>query len=130
MAKTLYWISYIQKLVNNKKGSLKCTSKPSLITQKIFDNDLVAIHKIKTTLIFNNPAYVGMCILELSKVWILLWLYQKKYGNKSRLLFTDNESLIYDTENENIYDDLSKNKETFDFSNYSAKSKYYMIPMH
>ena len=86
MAKTLYWISYIKKLVKNKKGSLKCTSKPSLITQKIFDNDLVAIHKIKTTLIFNNPAYVGMCILELSKVWILLWLYQKKIWQQIKII--------------------------------------------
>ena len=60
----------------------------------------------------------------------IMIISKKKYGNKSRLLFTDNESLIYDTENENIYDDLSKNKETFDFSNYSAKSKYFMIPMH
>ena len=33
--------------------------------------------------------------------------------------------MIYDTETENIYDDLSKSKETFDFSDYSAKSKYY-----
>ena len=35
---------------------------------KNFDNDLVAICKSKTTLTLNNPAYVGMCILDLSKV--------------------------------------------------------------
>ena len=34
------------------------------LAQKIFNNDLVVIHKIKT---LNKPAYVGKCILELSK---------------------------------------------------------------
>ena len=36
--------------------------------QNIFDNKLVAIRKNKVTLILNKPAYVGMCIFELSKV--------------------------------------------------------------
>ena len=31
------------KLVNNKKDYLKCTSKPSYMSHKIFDNNLVAI---------------------------------------------------------------------------------------
>ena len=37
------------------------------VTKK-FDNGLVAICKSKTTVTLNNPAYVGMCILDLSKV--------------------------------------------------------------
>ena len=35
---------------------------------KIFGNDLVTIHKSKVTLTLNKPAYVGMCILDLSKI--------------------------------------------------------------
>ena len=46
-----------------------------------------------------------------------------EYGNKSRLLFTDTDSLLYKVETENVYDEFSKNKDMFDFSNYSAKSK-------
>ena len=56
------------KLVSNKKDYLKWTSKPSYMSHKIFDNDLVAIRKNKVTLTRNKPAYTGMCILELSKV--------------------------------------------------------------
>ena len=56
------------KLVSNKKDYLKWTSKPSYMSHKIFDNDLVAIRKNKVTLTLNKPAYIGMCILELSKV--------------------------------------------------------------
>ena len=33
--------------------------------------------------------------------------------------------MVYEIETENVYDDFSKNKEMFDFSNYSAKSKYF-----
>ena len=35
------------RLVSNKKDYLKWTSKLSFMSQKIFDNDLVAIRKIK-----------------------------------------------------------------------------------
>ena len=35
-----------------KKNYSKWTSKPSYVSQKIFDNDLVAIRKSKVTLIF------------------------------------------------------------------------------
>ena len=49
----------------------------------------------------------------------------KKYGHKSILLCTKTDSLMYETETENAYDDFNKNKEMFDFSNYSAKSEYY-----
>ena len=37
------------KLVKNKKDYLKWTFKPSYMSQKIFDNDLVAIRKNKVT---------------------------------------------------------------------------------
>ena len=39
------------KLVNNEKDYLKCTSKPSYMSHKIFGNDLVAIPKSKLALI-------------------------------------------------------------------------------
>ena len=39
----------------------------------------------------------------------------------SRLLFTDTDSLMYETKTEDVYDDFSKDKEMFDFSNYSAE---------
>ena len=56
------------QLVNKEKDYLKCTSKPSYMSHKIFDNNLVAIRKSKLALKLNKPAYIGMCILQLSKV--------------------------------------------------------------
>ena len=56
------------KLVSNKKDYLKWTSKPSYMSQKIFDNNLVEIHENNVTLTLNQPAYIEMCILGLNKV--------------------------------------------------------------
>ena len=116
------------KPASNKKDYLKWTSKPSYMSHKIFDNDLVAIRKNKVTLILNKPAYIGMCILELSKVLMYEFHYdytKNKYVNNSRLLFTDTDSLMYEIKTEDVYKDFSSDKEMFDFSNYSTKSKYY-----
>ena len=70
-----------------------------------------------------------MCILELSKVLVYELYYDyiiNKYGNDSRLLlFTDTDSLTYEIKTENVCEDFRNNKEMFDFSNYSTKSKYY-----
>ena len=80
------------------------------------------------TLTLNKPAYIGMWILELSKVLMYKFHFdyiKNKYGNSSRLLFTDTNSLMYQNKTEDIYEDFSNDKEMFDFSNYSIKSKYY-----
>ena len=50
---------------------------------------------------------------------------KNKYGNNSKLLFTDTDSLIYEIKTDDIYEDFNSNKEMFDFSNYSTKSKYH-----
>ena len=47
------------KFVSNERDYLKWTSKPSYMSHKIFDNDLMAIRKNKVTLALSKPAYVG-----------------------------------------------------------------------
>ena len=43
------------KLVNNKKVYLKCISKPSYMSHKVFDNSLVGVRKNKVPLKLNKP---------------------------------------------------------------------------
>ena len=98
------------------------------MSHKIFDNDLIAIRKNKVTLTLNKPAYIGMCILELSKVLMYEFHYdyiKNKYGNNWRLLLTDTDSLVHEIKTEDVYKSFSNDKQMFDFSNYSTKSKYY-----
>ena len=68
-----------------------------------------------------------MSLLDLSKVLMYEFLYdyiKNKSGNNSTLLFTDTDSLMYEIKMEDVYEDVSIDKEMFDFSNYSAVSKY------
>ena len=64
------------ELVNNENDYLKCTSKPSFMSPKVFNNNLVVILKSKLALKLNKPAYIGMCKLELSKVLIYQFHYE------------------------------------------------------
>ena len=72
------------RLVSNEKGYFNWTSKTSQMLHKMFDNDLVAIRKSKVTLTIHKPIYVGICILDLSKV--LICEFKNKYGHKSQTL--------------------------------------------
>ena len=46
------------RLVNNEKGFLKYTSRPTHITHKIYDKNYAAIQNIKPVLMLNKPIYV------------------------------------------------------------------------
>ena len=77
------------KLVNNEKDYLKCTSKPSYMSHKIFDNNLYVTRKSKNSLKLNKSAYIGLCILELSKVLMDKFHYdyiKYKYDNKLNIV--------------------------------------------
>ena len=116
------------KLVNNKKGYLKYTPKPSCMSHKMFDNNLDAIRTRKIALTIIKPAYIGTSILDLSKVLIYEFncdYIKIKYDNNAIVLFTDTDSLIYEIKTEDVYEDFSSNKEMLDLCIYSTKSKYY-----
>ena len=52
----------------------------------------------------------------------MMTLKMSMYGNNSRLFTTDTDSLMYEIKAKDVYED--KDKEMFDFSNYSVLSKY------
>ena len=55
-----------------------------------------------------------MCVLDLSKVFMQEFHHnymKNKNCNKRRLLFTDTNSLMYDVETEDVFEDFSKDKE-------------------
>ena len=92
-----------------------------LYVTKKFDNYLVRIRKNKLTLTLNKPAYTGIFILKFSKVLMYEFHYdyiKNKYGNNSRLSFTDTDSLMYEIKAEDIYEDFSNDKKVFDFSDF------------
>ena len=65
------------KMVINDKDYVKCISKPSFVSQKIFSKHFVAIHEIKPALTLNKPICVRFSILDLSKY--LMYEFHYKY---------------------------------------------------
>ena len=116
------------RLVTNEKKLLKLTSKPTYVSSKIFKGNLVAVHKIKEMLTLNRPTYICMCILDLSKTLMYDFHYnyiKNKYGDRAELLFTDTDSLTYEIEAEDVYQDFWYDKDKFNNSDYSENSPYY-----
>ena len=116
------------KLVTNEDKLIKLASKPNYISSKMFNDNLFAVHSIKECLLLNRPAYVGMCILDLSKLLMYDFHYnyiKQKYNHNARLLFTDTDSLCYEIKTEDVYNDFYEDKHLFDFSDYSPDSKFY-----
>jgi hypothetical protein len=99
----------------------KLIAKPNYSRCKIFDDDLAALHMHKTSLCLNHPIYVGMSILDLSKLLMYDYYYNKvktKYGDRATLLYTDPDSLFMDIETENIYADIEADPDEYDTSDY------------
>ena len=106
-----------------KKTYLRCVNKPSFISEKIFDKNVVAVHCSKTALTLNKPIYVGFCILALSKLLMYQFHYDYvlKTFNSVKLLFTDTDSLVYEIKDSNVYDQCFENKHLFDFTEYPKR---------
>ena len=114
------------RLVTNETDFSKYTCRPIYITHKIFGKNYAAIHKIKPVLTLKKPIYVGFTVLELSK-W-LMYDFHYNFIKKSfdaELLFTDTESLACEIKSEDVYKELFKHKDLFDFSNLSKNSKFF-----
>ena len=114
------------KLVNNSKVYVRCISKPSFISQKIFSKNLVTIHEIKPVLILNKPIYLGFSILDLTKLLMYEFHYKDiKSKFDAKLLFTDTDSLVYEIKTEDVYEDFYQDKNLFDVSDYLLDSKFF-----
>ena len=76
----------------------------------------------RAKLVFDKPVYCGMCILDISKTLMYDFHYKfikPKYGEKAKLLFTDTDSLMYEIETDDFYQDIKGDVESkFDTSNF------------
>ena len=109
--------------------AVKCCSDCVLIYKlelgekgKNWHENLITVHMNKTQFKLDKPIYLGAHILDISKTLIYQFHYdyiKKNYGQKSKLLFTDTDSLCYEIETEDFYKHISGDVERlFDMSNY------------
>ena len=100
--------------------SAKIVARPTVKQWKIYEENLAAIQLKRSTVELNKPRYVGMCILDISKVVMYNFHYNYMMAKfpEAKLLFTDTDSFCYWIPTEkNIYKDI-RGDDWFDFSNY------------
>ena len=109
-------------LVGTEKQALKLAAQPTYRSFNIFHENLFAVERYKALVHMDKPIYTGVSVLELSKLFMYKFHYdyiKNKYPDgKSKLCFTDTDSLLYEIETDDIYDDMLENHELFDFSDY------------
>ena len=110
------------KLVKTDKKRNKLVSEPNFHTVKLIDDNLAIIEMKKVKVKMNKPIYLGMSILNISKITMYDFWYdyiKNKYGEKANLCYTDTDSFIINVKTEDFYKDISENAiERFDTSNY------------
>ena len=111
------------KLVKTDHRRNKLVSEPNYHTMKLIEENLSIIEMKKVKVKMNKPIYLGLCILEISKIIMYEFWYdyvKNKYGNKARLCYTDTDSFVINIKTSNFYKDISQDvNERFDTSNYT-----------
>ena len=85
------------KLVTTNKRRSKLVSEPNYHTMNYISEDLSIIEMKKTKVKMNKPIYLGLSILEISKILMYEFWYdymKPKYGDSVRLCYMDTDSFI------------------------------------
>ena len=95
-------------------------SEPNYHTTKFFTKNLLEIEMKKTEILVNKPVYLGLSILELSKILMCEFWYdyvKPRYGEKAKLSYM-NTDIVY-IKTDAIYKGIAEDAEIrFDTSNY------------
>ena len=116
------------ELVDTQERYAKCVNNPTFKHRHIINENLVGVEKLKEKVKLNKPIYVGMSILDLSKLHMYSFYYdvlKEKYNENVRLVYTDTDSFVIHTKTKDVYDDFNEIKEQMDFSGYDKNHKCY-----
>ena len=112
------------KLVTTNKRRNQLVPEPNYHTMKCFPENLLAIEMKKTKLKMLKPIYLGLSILEISKILMYESWYdymKPKYSGNVKLCYTDTDSFIINIKTEDFYEDIANDVEKrFDKSNYEV----------
>ena len=108
------------KLVKTDKKRSKLVSEPNYHISKY----LSIIEMNKTRVKMNKPIYLGLSILDISKILMYEFWYdymKPKYGNDEKLCYMDTNSFVMNIKIEDFYKDIANDVEKrFDTSNYEV----------
>ena len=112
------------KLVKTDKKRSKLVSEPNYHTMNYISEDLSIIEMKRTKVKMNRPIYLGLSILEISKILMYEFWYdymKPKYGDNVKLCYMDTDSFIMSIKTEDFYKNVANDVEKrFDTSNYEV----------
>ena len=115
------------KLVTTDEKRNKLVSEPNYHTTKRFSENLLAIEMKKTKTKMNKLVYLGMSILDISKMLMYEFWYdyvKPKYKDKAKLCYMDTDSFVINIFTEDFFEDINNDVERwFDTSNYDKNDK-------
>ncbi|XP_057671246.1 uncharacterized protein LOC130902976 [Diorhabda carinulata] len=122
----------IVKLVktwNGRYGAKNLISSVRFHSRTVFNENLIAVELTKSELVFNKPLYVGMTVLDLSKLCMYQFHYDymiPKLGiDRCKLMYMDTDSFVYELICDDAYEEVLKADLTkFDTSDYPINNNY------
>ena len=112
------------KLVTTDKKRNKLVSEPNYHTINLISEDLSIIEIKKTKVKMNKPIYLGLSILEISKILMYEFWYsymKLKYNDNVRLCYMDTDSFVMHIKTNDFDKDIASDVENrFDTSNYEV----------
>ena len=112
------------KLVTMDKKRSKLVSEPNFHAMNLISDDLSIIEMKKPKIKMNKPIYLGLSILEISKILIYEFWYdymKPKYNDNVKLCYMDTDSFVMNIKTNDFYKDIAHDLyHRFDTSNYGV----------
>ena len=112
------------KLVITDKKRSKLVSEANYHSINYISEDLSTIEMKITKVKMNKPIYLGLSVLEISKLLMYEFWYnymKPKYGDNVKLCYMDTDNFIMNIKTEDFYKDIANDVEKrFDTSNYEC----------
>ena len=108
-------------LVTDTRKAERLCAQPNFNSFSIVSDDVTMIKSEPKHIYWNKPIFVGFCVLELSKLLMYEFHYEKilpLYEMNASLCFTDTDSLCYELKNIDPYEVIQQNLDWFDTSDY------------
>ena len=109
------------EIIRNERELRQKTALSTMKSFQIIDEEVGTVCFAVTSILWDKPMIIGASILDLTKKFKFHFHYQQMKANMNlELLYSDTVSFIYAIKIEDVYADLQKLSDSFDFSNYPS----------
>src|SRR6218665_3842419 len=100
------------RIVTSPLRAKKFIARPTFQSYKIINREVAVIKMMKSCVLLNKPIYVGMSILDISKLQMFNFYYDvivQRYDERPNPLFPNTDSLRYQIFTNDQYKDKAEN---------------------